>query len=71
MARLQDYYKNDVVKKLKEKFGYSSVMEVPYIKKITLNMGLGEAMEDKKVIEAAKSDLGKNYRSKTCSDIST
>src|SRR5579862_9342717 len=59
MARLQEYYKNDVVKILKDKFGYSSVMQVPRIKKITINMGLGEAMEDKKIIAAAMSDMEK------------
>jgi len=59
MARLLDYYKKDVVKKLKDQFKYMSVMEVPRIKKITLNMGLGEAMENKKVIETATEDLRK------------
>lgn len=59
MARLLDYYKKDVVKKLKAQFGYASVMQVPRINKITLNMGLGEAMDDKKIITAAVSDLEK------------
>ena len=59
MARLQDYYRKDVVKKLKTKFKYKSVMQVPRINKITLNMGLGEAMEDKKVIAAAMGELEK------------
>lgn len=59
MARLLDYYKNTVVKKLKEHFNYSSVMEVPRITKITLNMGVGKAMDDKKVITSALSDLEK------------
>ncbi len=59
MARLQEYYKDVVIKILKDKFGYTSVMQVPRIKKITLNMGVGEAMEDKKVITAAMSDLEK------------
>ncbi len=59
MARLQEYYKNDVVKILKNKFGYTSVMQVPRIKKITINMGLGEAMEDKKIIAAAMADMEK------------
>ncbi len=59
MSRLQEFYKNDVVAKLKEKFEYSSVMQVPRIKKITINMGLGKAMEDKKIIAAAVSDLEK------------
>jgi large subunit ribosomal protein L5 len=57
MAKLQDYYKKDVVKALTEKFGYKSVMQVPKITKITLNMGLGEAVGDKKVLENACNDL--------------
>lgn len=57
MARLQTYYKDTVVNELKQKFSYSSVMEVPKLTKITLNMGVGEAVGDKKVIEKAVSDL--------------
>ena len=57
MVRLQDYYKNTVVKQLIEQFGYKSVMQVPRIEKITLNMGLGEAIGDKKIIERAMEDL--------------
>lgn len=59
MARLLEFYRKEVVKKLKEKFGYKSVMQVPRISKITLNMGIGEAMDDKKVIAFAVSDLEK------------
>lgn len=59
MARLLDFYRKEVVKKLKTKFGYKSVMQVPRVSKITLNMGLGEAMDDKKVIAAAMGDLEK------------
>jgi large subunit ribosomal protein L5 len=58
-TRLQDHYANKVVGELTEKFGYKSVMEVPRITKITLNMGLGEAIADKKVIEHAVGDLTK------------
>ncbi|SMC80475.1 50S ribosomal protein L5 [Polynucleobacter kasalickyi] len=58
-TRLQDHYTNKVVGELTEKFGYKSVMEVPRITKITLNMGLGEAIADKKVIEHAVGDLTK------------
>jgi large subunit ribosomal protein L5 len=58
-ARLQDHYKNKVVAELQTKFGYKSIMEVPRITKITLNMGLGEAINDKKVIEHAVGDLTK------------
>jgi len=57
MARLQTYYNDTVVNELKQKFSYSSVMEVPRLTKITLNMGVGEAVGDKKVIEKAVSDL--------------
>jgi large subunit ribosomal protein L5 len=57
MARLKDFYKETVVKQLTEQFGYKSVMEVPRIEKITLNMGVGEAVADKKVMENAVSDI--------------
>lgn len=57
MARLQQVYKDTVVKQLMDKFGYKSVMEVPRISKITLNMGVGEAIGDKKVMEHAVSDM--------------
>lgn len=59
MARLQEFYKDSVVKQLQEQFGYKSVMEVPRITKITLNMGVGEALGDKKVMEHAVSDMTK------------
>ncbi len=57
MARLQGFYKDTVVDKLKEQFAYKSVMEVPRITKITLNMGVGEALTDKKVLDHAVSDM--------------
>jgi large subunit ribosomal protein L5 len=59
MARLQDFYKDTVVKQLHEQFNYKSAMEVPRITKITLNMGVGEAVADKKVMENAVSDMTK------------
>jgi len=59
MARLKDYYKDTVVKSMVEQFGYKSVMEVPKIEKITVNMGVGEAVADKKVMEHAVSDMEK------------
>ena len=59
MARLLDYYKDTVVKELTGKFGYTSTMEVPRITKITLNMGVGEAVADKKVLENAIADMTK------------
>ncbi len=57
MAKLHDYYKEQVVKKLQEQFGYKSVMQVPRIEKITLNMGVGEAITDKKLLDNAVADL--------------
>ena len=59
MARLLDFYKSTVIQGLTEKFGYKSAMEVPRITKITLNMGVGEAVADKKVLEHAVSDMTK------------
>ena len=59
MARLLDYYKETVVPELTKKFGYKSNMEVPRITKITLNMGVGEAVADKKVLEFAVGDMTK------------
>lgn len=59
MARLREFYKEKVVPELVKQFGYKSVMEVPRIEKITLNMGVGEAIADKKVMEHAVSDLEK------------
>jgi large subunit ribosomal protein L5 len=58
-TRFQEHYKDKVVADLITKFGYKSVMEVPRITKVTLNMGLGEAVNDKKIIENAVSDLTK------------
>ena len=57
MAKLHDYYREQVVNELKTKFNYSSVMQVPRIEKITLNMGVGEALTDKKLLDNAVADL--------------
>jgi len=57
MSRLKDLYKAEIVAKLQEQFGYKSVMEVPRITKITVNMGVGEAAQDRKAIEGAVADL--------------
>lgn len=57
MARLHDQYREKVVPELVQKFGYKSVMEVPRITKITLNMGVGDAVNDKKNIDMAVADL--------------
>lgn len=59
MTKLQDYYKETVIKQLTEEFGYKTPMQVPKITKITLNMGLGEAINDKKVIDNAMDDLSR------------
>ncbi|WJW75036.1 50S ribosomal protein L5 [Thiohalobacter sp. IOR34] len=59
MARLQEYYRDTVIKQLQEQFNYRNIMEVPKITKITLNMGVGEAVGDRKVIEHAMSDMEK------------
>ncbi len=57
MARLQDFYRETVVKELMAKFQYGSVMEVPRITKVTVNMGLGKALGDKKILENAVNEL--------------
>ncbi len=59
MARLNDFYKKTVAPQLMKQFGYKSVMEVPRIEKITLNMGVGEAVADKKVMDHAVGDMQK------------
>ena len=59
MARLYGFYKDKVTKDLMKQFGYTSVMQVPRIEKITLNMGVGEAVADKKVMEFAVGDMQK------------
>jgi large subunit ribosomal protein L5 len=59
MARLQEQYRNSVVKALVEKFAYKSVMQVPRLEKIVLNMGVGEAVGDKKIMDNAVADLTK------------
>lgn len=59
MARLYEFYRDKVAKDLMKQFGYKSVMEVPRIEKITLNMGVGEAVADKKIMEFAVGDMQK------------
>jgi large subunit ribosomal protein L5 len=59
MARLKNFYSETVTKKLQEQFGYKNVMEIPRITKITLNMGVGEAIADRKVMEHAVGDMTK------------
>jgi large subunit ribosomal protein L5 len=59
MARLHEFYRETVVANLTEQFGYHSVMQVPRLEKVTLNMGVGEAIGDKKVLDNAVADLTK------------
>jgi large subunit ribosomal protein L5 len=59
MTRLENFYKEQVIQKLTERFGYQNVMQVPRITKITLNMGVGEAAGNKKVLENAVADMAK------------
>lgn len=59
MARLEEIYKQEIVPALREQFGYRNVMEVPRITKITLNMGVGEAVRDKKILDNAVEDMTK------------
>lgn len=57
MAKLHGYYNETVVKELASQFGYKSIMQVPRIEKITLNMGVGEALADKKILDNAAADM--------------
>ena len=57
MARMHDYYKSDVVPKLKEKFGYRNPMQVPKLEKVIINMGLGEAIENIKILDSAAEEI--------------
>ena len=57
MARLQALYRESIASGLKERFGYASVMQIPRVEKIILNMGVGEAVGDKKILENAVSDM--------------
>jgi len=59
MARLQAFYRDKIIAQLMEQFGYSSIMQVPAVTKITLNMGVGEAITDKKVLDSAVDDLAR------------
>jgi len=59
MVRLEKFYKDEVVPKLMQRFGYKNVMQVPRITKVTLNMGVGEAVGNKKILENAVADMVK------------
>ena len=58
MSRLKEQYKNEIIPKLQEELGVSNALSVPKIEKITINMGLGSALGDKKVLESAQEELG-------------
>ncbi|MCG8402773.1 MAG: 50S ribosomal protein L5 [Firmicutes bacterium] len=57
MPRLKDKYRSDVVKAMMEKFGYKNVMQVPRLEKVVVNMGVGEAIQNSKIIDAAVNDM--------------
>lgn len=59
MARLKEVYQNEVVQKLRTEFSYRNIMEVPKIEKVVINMGLGEAIQNVKILDSAASELGK------------
>ncbi|MRR37509.1 50S ribosomal protein L5 [bacterium] len=58
MARLKEYYKNEVVPAMMKQFGYTSTMQVPRLEKIIVNMGLGEAIQNIKILESASAEIG-------------
>ena len=66
MARLKEFYRNDVAPALNKKFGYKSVMEIPRLDKIVINVGCGEARDNQKVVENIMGDLAKITGQKPC-----
>lgn len=70
MVRLEKFYKDEVVPKLMKRFSYDNVMQVPKITKVTLNMGVGEAASNKKVLENANADMTKIAGQKSVSTLS-
>ena len=70
MVRLEKFYKDEVVPKLMKRFNYDNVMQVPKITKVTLNMGVGEAATNKKVLENANADMTKIAGQKSVSTLS-
>ena len=68
MSQLQTYYDEQVVPKLKEQFNYSNVHQIPKVEKVVLNMGLGEAIQNIKILESAVEELTLYRRSETGSD---
>ncbi|MDK9717786.1 MAG: 50S ribosomal protein L5 [Trichlorobacter sp.] len=59
MARLKEVYQNEVVQKLRTEFNYKNIMEVPKIEKVVINMGLGEAIQNVKILDSAVAEVGK------------
>jgi len=59
MARLKEVYQNEIVQKMRTEFNYKNIMEVPKIEKVVINMGLGEAIQNVKILDSAASELGK------------
>ena len=59
MGALKDYYNNECVPALKEEFGYTNSMQIPHVDKIVLNMGLGEAVQNPKIVEGAADELSR------------
>ncbi|GIW48924.1 MAG: hypothetical protein KatS3mg079_400 [Caloramator sp.] len=66
IPRLKEKYEKEVVPALREKFGYKSIMEVPKIEKIVINMGVGDAKDNSKLLDAAVNDLTTYNRTKGC-----
>lgn len=67
MSRLKEQYQNEIVDAMIKKFGYKNIMEVPKLDKIVVNMGVGEAKENAKLLEAAIKEYGDNHRSESSS----
>ena len=65
MSRLKETYQNEIVDAMIKKFGYKNIMEVPKLDKIVINMGVGEAKENAKILESAMKDLEINRRTET------
>ncbi len=65
MSRLKEQYQNEIVDAMIKKFGYKNIMEVPKLDKVVINMGVGEAKENAKVLESAIADMEKDRRSES------
>ncbi len=65
MSRLKELYKNEIMDAMTKKFGYKNVMEVPKLDKIVINMGVGEAKENAKLLDAAIADMELDHRTES------